>query len=147
MARVKVATSGCWIWMGCRQRNGYGRLTADGVSGYAHRHAHALFIGPIPHGMFVLHACDNPPCVNPAHLRAASNAENVRDRSLRARQARGATIGLAKLSEAQVREIRALLAAGGMSQRAIAARFGVSQYQVYAIKYRRTWAHVTEVAA
>lgn len=57
---------------------------------YSHRLAYEAWVGPIPDGMHVLHRCDNPPCINPAHLFLGTDAENVRDRDGKGRTARGA---------------------------------------------------------
>lgn len=77
----------CWEWPGARQQGTDGRpaygVVANGA--YAHRVSQHIHHGPIPPGAFVLHACDNPPCVNPAHLRAGSRVDNAQDAVLRGR--------------------------------------------------------------
>jgi hypothetical protein len=76
---------GCWEWSGSR-RNGYGQFYVDGRVVYAHRFAHELLVGPIPTERWVLHHCDNPGCVNPAHLFLGDAAANVRDMLAKGRQ-------------------------------------------------------------
>lgn len=69
----------CWPWMGVRTSNGYGQLW------YARRHRPATHIAlaldgrPVPKGMAACHHCDNPPCLNPAHLFVGTNSDNMRD--------------------------------------------------------------------
>ena len=76
---VDATPSGCWEWSGYRSPDGYGAFQMFGKSWRAHRASHVLFIGEIPEGYFILHSCDNPPCVNPAHLRAGTAKENTQD--------------------------------------------------------------------
>lgn len=75
----------CWMWTASRRALGYGQIRIGGKSRKAHRVAYELANGPIPAGMAVLHGCDNPPCVNPAHLRAGTMTDNVRDMVTRGR--------------------------------------------------------------
>jgi hypothetical protein len=73
----------CWEWQGRRHTSGYGRLSVGGRGGrteYAHRVSYIVHHGPIPAGTeVIMHACDNPPCCNPAHLSAGTYRENMAD--------------------------------------------------------------------
>lgn len=77
----RVDKSGdCWIWTRMKTRDGYGRFNFNGTLGYAHRISFSLANGGIPDGHHVDHMCHNPACVNPAHLRAATNKQNMEHR-------------------------------------------------------------------
>ncbi len=153
----KVAKRGpndCWLWTGAIELSGYGKLYAGrsdrGISLFvgAHRLSWEIANGrSVPDGLHVLHSCDIPLCVNPAHLRAGSNTDNVGDRSQRRRgkehRQRGEANDNAKLTEVQVREIIAeLRRLPRRSQAAIAADFGIKQPQVSRIMLRQSWAHL-----
>lgn len=104
----------------------------------------------------VCHRCDNPPCINPAHLFLGTALDNVRDAISKGRMhptggqaggdythmARGEASGLSKLTEAKVREIRRLRAEEGLTQVELAARFGMSRTPIADILAGRTWRHV-----
>lgn len=69
----------CLVWTGERDKDGYGRIRIDGRRIAAHRVAYETWVGPIFKGGVILHTCDNPPCINPEHLRVGTQKENVRD--------------------------------------------------------------------
>ena len=127
----------CWEWRGYRDRNGYGRISIGGRAGkgeLAHRIAYLLVNGELP-SLPLLHSCDNPPCVNPADLTPGTQAENMADKAAKGR----ARNPHEKLTPEQRDEIIAL-SNSGLSQRAIARRFGVRQCSVSALLRRRGYA-------
>ena len=70
---------GCWEWTSARLPSGYGLISWRGTEHYAHRVSWMIHHGEVPAGMYVLHRCDNPPCVNPDHLYPGDAADNMRD--------------------------------------------------------------------
>lgn len=74
--------NGCWEWTKGTSKEGYGRMSFMGGSTYAHRVSYTVMKGTIPEGLFILHSCNNPKCVNPDHLRPGTQQENVDDREL-----------------------------------------------------------------
>jgi hypothetical protein len=165
----------CWIWTANRNRQGYGQM-ADAPPNNrrtlkAHRVSWELHFGPIPDGLWVLHHCDNPPCVNPSHLFLGTVADNQRDMALKGRSAigvrngaytnpqrrtfgarngtrlhperyRGERNGRSKLTDDGVREIRLLAATTQTTHRQLGARFGVSATVIGHILQGKRWAHV-----
>ena len=107
-------------------RDGYGCFTVNGEPEKAHRVAYEAWVGPIPSGKLIRHKCDNPPCVNPKHLKAGTNADNTKDRDERGRTARGERSGNAKLTDKQVKEIRYRRAHEGVTYRQLAKEFNVT---------------------
>ena len=146
VAQVEVLQPNeCWPWIGCIGTGGYGRFGMHRTSWRAHRVAWELTNGPIPDGLCVLHHCDNPPCVNPAHLFLGTDADNVADMVAKGRQsaAPGERNGYAKLTADQVREIYARYHAGGILQRELADEYGINQTNVSSITRGKRWRHVT----
>jgi len=108
----------------------------------AHRVSHEITNGPLPANVLVLHRCDNPPCVNPGHLFAGTNADNVADCIAKGRRHKtaGSLNGRAKLTPDQVQEIRTLYdPKAGQTILTLAGRFGVGKSQIYNIVRGREW--------
>jgi len=143
-----VPWSGCWIWIGYGTKEGYGRLGIKGKKFLAHRLSYQRFIGPIPDGLLVLHKCDEPSCVNPAHLFLGTDADNTIDKLSKGRQAKGPQHSIWSRGENHYattlteENVRAILA-DGRAQHAIASDYGVSQTNISMIKRRKTWKHVS----
>lgn len=78
MERVEKASTGCWLWTGHINQDGYGRICRGGESKSAHRTSYEVFRGPIPDGLVLDHLCRVRHCVNPDHLEPVSIAENIR---------------------------------------------------------------------
>lgn len=135
-------TDGCHLWTG-RLSGGYGTI-CGGAKGplLAHRLAYEYAIGPIPDGLLVCHTCDNPPCVNPAHLFVGTNDDNMADMARKGRQAKGEKSGMAKLTEEDVVNIRKKYRKGIYGQVILAREFGVTHQNIAAIVKVRTWKHV-----
>jgi len=132
----------CWPWLGYRDKDGYGRITLGKRKVQAHRFAYFLKTGEEPGSLCVRHSCDNPRCVNPAHLATGTHRDNMRDRNIRRRSARGERNGRSKLTPVDVREIP-LWRKLGASFRSIARRFDIDESVVRDICAGRTWNHVT----
>jgi hypothetical protein len=136
-----IVTPGCWIWTAGKHNFGYGQISFGvGVNISASRFSYRFYIGPIPDGMFICHKCDNPSCVNPAHLFSGMPKENTEDMWSKGRGVKcfGEKQGNSKLTEDKVREIRAWTG----KQRIIAEKFGVTQSLVSYIKSGKSWPHI-----
>ena len=142
----KVAVAGpddCWPWQAAKAKKGYGTFWANRTSRVASRVSWELVHGPIPDGLWVLHRCDNPACVNPSHLFLGTALDNNRDMSEKGRSRGPIRPGelnpRAKLTWDQVREMRALRAAGGMTLVQIGERYGVAFTTVSDIVNGKRW--------
>lgn len=144
--RFVQKTDGCWLWTGAQfNERGYGAFqVAHKKTVRAHRYAYQISNGSIPHGMFVCHSCDNPRCVNPAHLWLGTAQDNVTDKVLKGRSPLGEATGVAKLTPTMVIAIRS--SAAGTPRKTLAARFGVTVHTISAVKRNLVWKHIPQEA-
>jgi hypothetical protein len=139
------APSGCWLWSGAQIPEGYGSVQVGGNVRLAHRLAYECANGQgTASGLYVRHKCDTPACINPAHLIVGTPAENSHDAVSRGRMAKGELVGGSRLTESDVRAIRAAYVPHSKeaSQYALARRYGVEQTTIRRLLLRKTWRHV-----
>lgn len=136
MAKVKVSENACWEWQAHTYPNGYGKFEGCGEQ-YAHRFAYLIFNGDLCGGLEVCHSCDNPKCVNPAHLWQGTKSDNIRDAASKGRT------NTVKLSADDVRKIRQLHNLK-YSNADLARRYGVDTATIWALVTRRTWDHIAD---
>lgn len=140
--KCRLSDTGCWLWTG-PTRNRYGVFYVGNKDRSAHRISYETFVGPIPDGLHLLHACDNPGCINPAHLRPGTVKENMADREARRRRVhvRGELIGTSKLLAVDVHDIRQSTAKSGE----LAKKYGVTPEHIWRIRNDPTvWAQPLE---
>lgn len=137
--RVDPAT-GCRIWLGGTYSNSYGQVWWQGRGCHVHRVVWTLIHGD-PGDLDVLHTCDNRPCCEPIHLFLGTQTDNNKDCVAKGRRPRGGRCYNHKLTEAQVVEIKELLAAGETHTR-VALRFRVTSQAISSIARNVTWKHV-----
>lgn len=128
-------TDGCWLWIGCKNRRGYGKICFEGnIHATAHRVSYQLFKGPIVDDLYVCHTCDNPSCVNPEHLWLGTTQDNKVDQLKKDR-------GGVKLKADNVLEIRKMYSEG-VGSVAISRIFDVACSTISNIAKRRVWKHI-----
>lgn len=139
----RYGSDDCWPWLGMQRENGYGRFQLrSGHTVAAHRVAYYLATKHWPEGLEVCHRCDNPPCVNPAHLFAGTHAENMADRKKKGRPfgPSSLTAPRRKLTPEQVIQIRhdlAIVDHDGIAAKA--EELGVWKNTIRDIIRGRTW--------
>lgn len=147
IARFKAAVDeagpdDCWNWTKSF-RNGYGAIKHETRVLGAHRVAYVLAYGEPDEESLVTHSCDNRACCNPAHLKAGTPTDNVREKYDRGRQVnqRGSMAPGAVLNESQVVRIW-LLRRTGQGAVKISRALGLTYDQVKRVLVGRTWQHL-----
>lgn len=136
----EIDENGCFNCLsGTSQRSGHIGIYAEGKQYRAHRYIYQKLVGEIPDGYVVRHTCDNPKCINPAHLLTGTHAQNVRDRVERGRSAIGERNGRAKLTEQEVKEIKYIKS---LNNKTLSYIYGVDQKVIRKIKRGESWKHV-----
>jgi predicted XRE-type DNA-binding protein len=138
---IGITETGCWLWLAARNDH-YGFIVIEGKTWLAHRFSYTLHCDEIPEGVQVLHHCDNGFCCNPKHLFLGTQQDNMTDKVLKDRQAKGSDNGNSKLTAEVVLEIRRLCAEQQLTQKAIAEKFNVDPTTITNIKLRRQWRHI-----
>ena len=137
--------STCWEWIGSKNKFGYGQITIQNKGLKAHRVAYFLYYRIIdPSGFIkVLHKCDNPSCVNPAHLFEGTQTENIQDMVIKRRQRNKPLYGennpMSKLTWAEVEDIRRLYSGGNISQKQLSNDYMVSPMTINRIVNGISW--------
>lgn len=119
--------TGCWDWIASKNQDGYGQFKLNSKMLKAHRVSYHNFKGPIPEGLQLDHLCSNRSCINPDHLEPVTQAVNNR---------RG---DLAKLTQAQVDEIRLKYSTGNYSQTVLGEEYRVSRPLIGNIVRNEIW--------
>lgn len=126
----------CWPWRAGTRVRGYGGLTFEGKPRLAHQVAFRLTRGF--YAPYLRHSCDNPICCNPAHLLEGTHADNMADAVARGRRPHGEAMPGAKLTEAEVRAIRA----DPRSIKQVAMAYAIDTARVSRIRSRKLWKYV-----
>lgn len=145
-------TDTCWNWTAYKDRDGYGIFGIKNLGQFkAHRFSVMLKGIDIPEGYVVMHHCDNPSCVNPAHLKPATVAENNLDKKLKNRQSKlkGELNAGSKLTESQVKDIRSRVIVGSRrgynnnsNIKELATEYKVCNDTIRLIAHRKIWSHI-----
>jgi uncharacterized protein YerC len=137
--RCKPEDGGCIVFSGYKSRDGYGQVRYNKNMELAHRASYQIAFGKIPDGSYVCHHCDNPACINPLHIYAGSQQDNMNDKVSRRRQSKGEHRPCSRLTERQIVKIRIDV----REYKLIAADYKISVGRVSEIKTGKAWGHIS----
>lgn len=132
-SHITKSENGCWEWNGLKNEAGYGMVRLYGKNCRVHRIVLSKKLNrELTSSEITRHLCNNPPCCNPEHLEVGTTQDNINDKLLAGRQAKGERNGASKLSDKEVNEIRELN--GKMSLRDIGKLYGIHYVHVSRIQ-------------
>ena len=136
----KTAANGCWEWTAAKHKDGYGIFWVDNTVFLSHRISAKYFANLNIDNLCICHSCDNPSCVNPQHLFAGTQADNVKDMDNKGRRhnRKGINNGRAKLSENDIKDIQTKQ----LSYKEYMKKYNISNKTVYNIWNNITWTHI-----
>lgn len=137
----------CWLWTGGGGNGRYGSIQSGG-KGSKHLLVHRVSWeladgGSVPDGMVVMHKCDTPMCVNPAHLKLGTYAENTADMIAKGRKRTVAPVGNGNGKALLTPELVRYIRSSDKGQSELARELGVDKNTVRGVLIGRTWSHVT----
>lgn len=135
-------TGDCWIWVGQRQKSGYGIIKRNYEPLAAHRVIWEEVHGLIPDGMFVCHNCDRPHCVNPSHMFLGTPKDNNLDCVRKGRNVRGRKQWKSVFTEDEVVAI-ANDYRSGMKVSLLAKKYGHARVRIYPLVHGKNWKWLT----
>lgn len=139
LPRRSITPSGCWTIPLAGNERGYVTIRVRPHRYLIHILSYVAYIGQIPDGLFVLHACDNPPCWNPDHLFVGTQADNIHDMDKKGRRGIWHPAGERNPSVKITKEVAAEIKSAQGMQKEIAKQYGVSKSLVSAIKCGVAW--------
>jgi hypothetical protein len=144
---VRDRRTNCWVWRGARNKQGYGIVKFRKRFYRVHRLFFSVFKGfDIDSDLFVNHYCNNTSCVNPDHLTAKNQEDNMKYASNLDRTQRGERSPASKLTQSEVRKIRKLAGENELSKQKIGDMFGISRRHVYYLMNHERWKHLKSVS-
>lgn len=135
-----VTESGCWLWTSCLYPNDYGYLKCKDKSKLAHRISYEIYKGELKPEEIVRHTCDVRCCVNPNHLIAGTQKDNMQDMYTKGRRIQtGIHNHMAKLTEKEVREIRSKYKLGSVTLEQLGNEYNVNFRTISQIVNYKRW--------
>jgi len=128
----------CWVFIGKKDKAGYGHVQCGGKFYTAHRLAYEISTGDNPSGFVIMHTCDNPPCCNPDHLRKGTHKDNMDDMFSKGRNAKIFQRYTVKLSLDLANEIRKLFS-DGLSKHALSRKYNVTTHTIRDVINNLCW--------
>jgi hypothetical protein len=148
LKNTETLDNGCIVWTKSRSKGGYGQKAVNGKKQYTHRLSAEIHYGPGASGQEVMHLCDNPPCLNPKHLKWGTRKQNVADMLAKGRHRtnpkKGEDHSQSKLAKEDVLEIR-ILAGRGFVLTDLAKMYGITAAEAHLIVQRKRWREVKEI--